>query len=106
MALQKELLRQRRKHRIRARISGTVARPRLTVFRSLKGISAQLIDDENGVTLASASLKKGNIEGARELAKILGLKYTGQCVFDRNGYMYHGRVKAFAESAREAGLIF
>ncbi|MEI7511657.1 MAG: 50S ribosomal protein L18 [Candidatus Peregrinibacteria bacterium] len=106
MALRKELLRQRRKHRIRARISGTLARPRLTVFRSLKGISAQLIDDEKGVTIASASLKKGNVAGAQELAKILGEKYTGPCVFDRNGYLYHGRVKAFAETAREAGLIF
>lgn len=106
MSLQKEALRQRRKNRIRARIFGTALRPRLTVFRSLSGMYVQLIDDEKGVTIASALLRKGNVAGAQELGKMLAEKYTGPCVFDRNGYAYHGRVKAFAESARQSGLSF
>ena len=105
------------KKRIRKNISGTPSRPRLSVFRSKKQIYAQLIDDVNGVTLASASSfekdkdQKGNkIDQAKTIGKIIaenaikaGIK---EIVFDRNGYLYHGRVKAFAESARENGLKF
>ena len=104
-----------RRHRaIRARISGTTVRPRLVVFRSLKQISAQLVDDTQGKTLLStSSLKMKRVKPA-ELAKAVGLdlakaaiaaKIT-QCVFDRNGYLYHGRVKALADAAREGGLKF
>ncbi len=96
----------RRKRRIRSQISGTATRPRLSVYRSNRAFSAQLIDDENGVTLASASLKEGNVKGAQEVAVALSKKYTGSCVFDRNGYAYQGRVQAFADAAREAGLLF
>ena len=106
MALKKYDLRQRRKRRIRSRIFGTAQRPRLSVFRSLTAFSAQLIDDEAGTTIASVSLKEGNIKGAQKVAKDLAKKYSGECVFDRNGFAYLGRVKAFAESAREAGLQF
>lgn len=99
-------LRQRRKRRIRSKVFGTAERPRLSVFRSLQGFSAQLIDDQTGATLAAESLKEGNIAGAQKVAKKLAKKYSGECVFDRNGFAYLGRVKAFAESAREAGLQF
>ena len=109
------------KKRIRKNISGTPSRPRLSVFRSNKQIYAQLIDDVNGVTLASASSfekdkdQKGNkIDQAKTIGKIIaenaikaGIKAgIKEIVFDRNGYLYHGRVKAFAESARENGLKF
>lgn len=106
MAVKKYDLRQRRKRRIRSKIFGTAERPRLSVFRSLQGFSAQLIDDQAGATLASSSFKEGNIEGAKKVAKDLATKYSGKCIFDRNGFAYLGRVKAFAESAREAGLQF
>jgi len=106
--------RKRRKIRIRAKISGTKARPRLSVYRSLKGIYAQLIDDEAGIVLASSSsLKTGqanNVEAAKkvglELAKKAKAKKIETCVFDRSGYLYHGRVKALADGAREGGLQF
>jgi len=106
MALRKQELRARRKRRIRSQISGTVSCPRLSVFRSNKGFSAQLIDDETGKTIASSSIKEGNIDGAKKVAVSLGEKYTGKCVFDRNGYSYQGRVQAFADAAREAGMQF
>ena len=96
----------RRKIRIRSQISGTATRPRLSVFRSNRAFSAQLIDDENGITIASASLKEGNVKGAQKVAVLLSKKYTGSCVFDRNGFAYQGRVQAFADSAREAGMLF
>lgn len=102
----KEVLRQRRKRRVRSKVFGTSEKPRLSVFRSLSAISAQVIDDEKGVTIASVYLKNGNIEGAKKLGKELGGKWKGKCVFDRNGYAYHGRVKAFADSARQEGLEF
>ncbi len=117
---QKEMARVKRKVRVRKKIKGTTERPRLNVFRSAKHIYAQLIDDTTGTTLAAAStlidevsdgLKyTGNIEAARkvgaEIAKIaLGKKIT-KVVFDRNGFLYHGRVKAVAEAARENGLSF
>ena len=109
--------RQRRHRRIRGKVAGTAERPRLAVFRSNKGIFAQLIDDESGRTLAGASwlgLKKsfkGNrIEQAGEVGKTLAeaAKKAGieAVVFDRGGYLYHGRVKALAEGAREGGLKF
>ena len=106
----------RRHRRIRGKVSGTASRPRLAVFRSNKGIFAQLIDDENAKTLAASSwlqLKKfsGNkTEQASEVGKQLAAaaKAAGvtACVFDRGGYLYHGRVKALADGAREGGLEF
>ncbi len=106
----------RRHRRVRGKISGTAERPRLVVFRSNKGIFAQLVDDEAGRTLASASwlqlrpTKGTKTEQAAEVGKALataarkaGVK---TCVFDRAGYLYHGRVKALAEGAREGGLKF
>ena len=109
--------RKRRHRRIRGKVSGTAERPRLAVFRSNRGISAQLVDDAEGRTLASASwlnLKKsfkGNkTEQATEVGKLLAAnaKKAGleRCVFDRGGYLYHGRVKALADGAREGGLDF
>lgn len=114
------LRRQKTKARIRSKVSGTSERPRLTIYKSLKRIYVQAVDDTRGVTLASASsleqelrssLKNGaNIEAAKAVgARIAArLKEAGitKVVFDRNGYVYHGRVKALADSAREAGLQF
>lgn len=100
------ILREKRKARIRGKISGTASRPRLSVFRSLSSFSAQLIDDEKGETIAAVLVKKGNVEGAKEAAAELSKKYSGPCVFDRNGYAYHGRVRAFADAARTDGLVF
>jgi len=109
------------KNQIRKKVSGTAEKPRLAVFRSLKGISAQLIDDLNGKTITSVSsiskdlsakLKdvKGKTDKSRETGKALAeaakAKNITTVVFDRNGYLYHGRVKALAEGAREGGLIF
>ncbi len=111
-------LRQKRHLRIRKSLVGTALRPRISVFRSNKNISAQLIDDVNGVTLASASTVEdfcddsiaGNIKGAeavgKELAERALKKDIKSVVFDRSGYLYHGRVKALAEAARAAGLEF
>lgn len=116
MALSKLERRQRIKHRIRKIISGTAAKPRLTVFRSNKEIYAQLVDDVNGVTLAAASSRDKGIkasnkqEAAVAVGKAIaekGAKAGVEAVaFDRNGYLYHGRVKALADAAREAGLKF
>ena len=105
------------KRRIRKNVSGTTSRPRLSVFRSNKQIYAQLIDDIKGVTIASATSLKA--EEAQKVSKIDQAKLIGkqiadaankagisEVVFDRNGYLYHGRVKALAESARESGLKF
>ena len=116
---QRDVIRKRVHTRIREKLSGTPERPRLNVYRSLNHIYTQLIDDTNGVTLVSASSfgKKdaektygGNIAAAQavgkkiaELAQEKGIK---KVVFDRGGYLYHGRVKALAEAAREAGLDF
>ena len=109
-------LRERRHRRVRGKISGTAERPRLAVFRSNLGISAQLIDDLGGKTVAAASwqqLKKfkgSKSEQANEVGKLLAAnaKQAGveTVVFDRGGYLYHGRVKALAEGAREGGLRF
>jgi len=109
--------RYRRHKRIRAKIFGTARRPRLCVFRSAKHIYTQLIDDEKGKTLAAASdqeLKKGKkrpkTDKAREVGRLIAKKALAKkiekVVFDRGGYVYHGRVKALAEGAREAGLKF
>ncbi|MGZ4383043.1 MAG: 50S ribosomal protein L18 [Gaiellaceae bacterium] len=106
----------RRHRRVRKKVAGTVERPRLVVFRSNRGISAQLVDDTGARTLASASWihvkrKKGTkSEQAAEVGKLLAqnAKKAGveRCIFDRAGYLYHGRVKALAEAAREGGLQF
>jgi len=109
--------RQRRHRRVRGRVRGTAERPRLVVFRSNRGIDAQLVDDTAGRTVASASwlgLKKSfkgdKSEQAAEVGKRLAAsaKQAGvtTCVFDRAGYLYHGRVKALADGAREGGLQF
>ena len=117
MATRKIKRRQRIKHKIRKLISGTTDRPRLTVFRSNKQFYAQLIDDTNGRTITSASStneKKAQNCSKIEQAKIVGETIADQAkkadvksvVFDRNGYLFHGRVKALADSAREKGLKF
>ena len=108
--------RERRHRRIRGKVVGTAERPRLAVFRSNKGIFAQLIDDESGKTLAGASwlglgtFKGSKTEQAAEVGKAVAAaaKKAGieDVVFDRGGYLYHGRVKALAEGAREGGLKF
>jgi large subunit ribosomal protein L18 len=115
----KSLARHRRKKHIRKVIAGTEVRPRLCVFRSVNHIYCQVIDDETGKTLASASSLKlampdgatgGNREGAKAVGKALAeaalAKNISQVVFDRNGYLYHGRVASLADAAREAGLHF
>ena len=109
--------RQKRHIRVRGKISGTAARPRLNVYRSLSNIYVQLIDDVAGVTLASASTTEkdfaqygGNVEAAKAVGKTLAERATAkgitECVFDRGGYVYHGRVAAVADGAREGGLKF
>lgn len=118
--LDKNKVRKKRHLRVRKKVFGTPARPRLNVYRSSKHIYAQLIDDLNGHTLVSAStLDKelrdqiengGNVQAAIEVGKLIAKRakekgYT-QVVFDRGGYLYHGRVKALAEAARENGLEF
>ena len=115
------VVRQKKKLAIRSKISGTAARPRVSVFRSSKHIYAQAIDDGNGVTLATvSSLSKagakaagkngGNKEAAQKLGELFGkeLKEKGieSILFDRNGYLYHGRVQSLAEGIREAGIKF
>ena len=109
-------IRQRNHARIRAKLAGTPERPRLSVHRSLTNIYAQLVDDQNGVTLASASslalkIKQGgNIAAAKEIGKAVAeagqAKGIKKVVFDRGGFLYHGRIKALADAAREAGLDF
>ncbi len=116
MALTKLERRARIKHRIRKIVSGTADRPRLSVYRSNKEIYAQLVDDVNGVTLASVSSRNKEInasskaEAAAAVGKAIAEKATKVGIetvaFDRNGYLYHGRVKALADAAREAGLKF
>ena len=110
-------LRERRHRRVRGKVSGTAERPRLVVFRSNRGIEAQLVDDLEGKTLAAASwlnLKKtfkgSKSEQAAEVGKLLAANAkkanVETVVFDRGGYLYHGRVKALADAAREGGLKF
>jgi len=117
MALTKSQRRQRIKRRVRKNVTGTAERPRLSVYRSNKEIYAQVIDDVNGVTLAAASSLEKDItnEGtASDIARKVGASVAEKAkannveavAFDRNGYLYHGRVKSLAEGAREAGLKF
>jgi large subunit ribosomal protein L18 len=118
MTATRRQLRTRRHRRVRKRITGTAERPRLVVFRSNRGVFAQLIDDEAGKTLASASwltlrakgLKGSKSEQAAEVGKLLAdaAKDAGiaKVVFDRGGYLFHGRIKALADAAREGGLEF
>ena len=106
----------RRRRRVRAKVSGTTQRPRLSVFRSNRGIQAQLIDDFQGHTLAAVNWVEGDLkplarmEQAKRAGELLAerAKSAGieECVFDRGGYRYHGKVKALAEGAREGGLRF
>ena len=119
----KEDRRDRIKYRIRRRVRGSVERPRLTVFRSVTHMYVQVVDDATGKTIASASTVEsavkgvlpqkatgGNVEGAKAIGKTIAERLIGQgvkrVVFDRNGFLYHGRVKAVADAAREAGLEF
>ncbi|MBN2087282.1 50S ribosomal protein L18 [Candidatus Peregrinibacteria bacterium] len=114
MKLSKEQQRGRRHNRVRSKVEGTTAKPRLSVFRSLSSMYAQLIDDSTGKVLVSASslkIKKCKKEEAAkqvgmEVAKLAKAKKITKCVFDRSGYLYHGRVKALADGAREGGLQF
>jgi large subunit ribosomal protein L18 len=121
----RERARRRRQDRVRKRVQGTLTRPRLSVFKSAKHIYGQLIDDVQGHTLAAASslsasfrervqsvekASGGNVSGAKIVGELIAeqarAKGVTQIVFDRNGFLYHGRVKALAEGAREAGLQF
>ncbi len=118
----KEDRRDRIKHRIRKRVQGSEARPRLTIFRSVAHMYVQVVDDMTGRTIASASTVEpavrgtmekragGNVAGAKTIGKTIAerLREKGvtRVVFDRNGFLYHGRVKAVADAAREAGLEF
>ncbi len=110
----KEARRLKRRRRVRAKVRGTAARPRISIFRSNRGIFAQLIDDERGHTLASVQWTESDLRGLKPLeqatqagkaladrAKAAGID---RAVFDRGGYQYHGRVKAFAEGVREGGV--
>ena len=112
----KDHKRQRIHKRLRRRVRGTPGRPRLAVFRSLNHIYAQVIDDDQGHTLVAASSAEqkaksgGNVAGAKEIGKLVAERAKERgieaVVFDRGGYLYHGRVKALAEAARAAGLKF
>ena len=114
MALSKLGRRTRIKHRIRKIVSGTATKPRLSVFRSNKEIYAQLIDDVNGVTIAAVSSRDIKASTKQEAASAVGKAIAEKgstagvetVAFDRNGYLYHGRVKTLADAAREAGLKF
>ena len=119
MAVSKKLAREYRRRRIREKIFGTPDKPRLSVFRSLDHIYAQIINDLEGKTILglssrskdfSASKDAGNVKGATELGKAVAKKAIERkitlVVFDRGGFLYHGRIKAFAEGAREGGLKF
>jgi large subunit ribosomal protein L18 len=116
MKLTTEQKRKRRHRRVRGRVHGSAGRPRLCVFRSSKGIYAQVIDDDAGVTLASASTLQldgasgSKSEKAAEVGKLVAQRAREagieKVVFDRGGYLYHGRVKALADGAREGGLEF
>ena len=109
-------IRQRVHFRIREKMSGTAERPRLNIYRSLNHMYAQVIDDATGTTLVSASSSEskmktgGNVAAAKEIGKLVAEKAQEKgikkVVFDRGGYLYHGRVKALADAAREAGLEF
>ncbi len=113
--MDKKQLRLKRRRRVRAKVSGTDKRPRLSIYKSLTNIYAQLIDDMAGKTLVQVNLKEiskagNNLEGAKQIGKLIAqkaqeMKIT-EIVFDRGGYKYHGKVKALAEEARKGGLNF
>ncbi len=115
---QKKVIRYKRKKRIRSRLAGTSDKPRLSVFKSNTNLYVQLVDDEAGKTIASASTQekanrgsvKNTIEGAKHLGQLIAKraaeKKISRIVFDRSGYIYHGKIKALADAAREAGLTF
>lgn len=119
-AQQRRTARLKRRSRVRRKITGAPARPRLCVFRSARHIYAQIIEDTTGKTLVAVStltgdvlrdqVYPGNVEAAKAVGKVIAQKALEQdikeVVFDRNGFLYHGRVKALADSAREAGLVF
>ncbi len=110
----KEARRLKRRRRVRAKVRGTAARPRISVFRSNRGITAQLVDDESGRTLAAVAWTEADVRDLAPMAQATRLggllaeraRAAGveRAVFDRGGYQYHGRVKAFAEGVREGGL--
>ena len=112
----KQGARLRRRRRVRAKIRGSAERPRLSVFRSNRGIQAQLIDDDSGKTVAAVNWTEADLKGlkpaeqAQKAGQLLAERAKSAkvetCVFDRGGYLYHGRVRALAEAAREAGLRF
>ncbi len=112
----KKVIRFKRKRRIRSELEGTLTRPRLAVFRSNSHVYAQIIDDTKGNTLVSASTTekevggRANLEGARKVGEAVAkraiAKKLTHVVFDRSGYLYHGKIKALADAAREAGLKF
>jgi large subunit ribosomal protein L18 len=115
----KKVTRLKRKVRVRKKIVGSSARPRLCVFKSARHIYAQLIDDSAGVTIASCSTLSDSAEGltytgnstaaihvGKEIAQLAIAKNITSVVFDRNGFLYHGRIKALADAARESGLLF
>jgi large subunit ribosomal protein L18 len=112
----KQVVRLKRRRRVRAKVHGTAERPRISVFRSNRGISAQLIDDDAGHTIAAVNWTEGSLRELQptEQAKQAGILLAERAraagitavVFDRGGYQYHGRVQALAEGAREGGLIF
>ncbi len=112
----REARRLRRRRRVRAKVRGSADRPRLSVFRSNRGIRVQLIDDDNGRTLAAVNWTEpdlrdlGPMDQAKKAGELIATRAKDagaeSCVFDRGGYLYHGRVKALADSAREAGLRF
>jgi large subunit ribosomal protein L18 len=118
--LNRQAIRRRIRHRIRAKIAGTAARPRLAIYRSDKHIYVQAIDDESGRTVACASTldeevraqakRGGNVEAAKAVGSVIAVRLKGSgiesVVFDRGGFQYHGRVRALAEAARSAGLAF
>lgn len=113
MKLTKEQQRKKRHQKIRSKISGCDKKPRLSVFRSNKAVYAQLIDDMAGQVIGSISslkMKENGVEAAKkvglEIAKVAKGKKIEACTFDRGGYLYHGRIKAIAEGAREGGLKF
>ena len=115
----KTIIRRKRQVRVRKKVRGTTERPRLNVFKSAKHVYAQIIDDTKGITVVAVSTvsevaqdltNTGNIAAAtlvgKEIAKLALAKGVSSVVFDRNGFLYHGRIKALADSAREAGLNF
>lgn len=114
MTKSKLIQRQARKRRIRAKVRGTSARPRLSVFRSLRFLRVQLIDDETGKTIVAATTSEAKAkltkEGAKKLGTLIAKKAKdakiSTVVFDRGGYKYHGRIQALADAAREGGLQF